>query len=153
MENQPEWAYADFTREDWSEIHDHLVTDWSAREGPLTRHECGTPCREVDAGRCQSGGMAEVNVTHNPNESRFEASLGGELAGTLSYVTSGTVVDLQHTVVRDAFEGKGVGGALVRGTLESLRADNLTIIPTCPFVQAYLQRHPEFQDLVDADRA
>lgn len=97
--------------------------------------------------------MSEVIVTHNPSRSRFEASLDGEVAGTLSYATSGTTVDLQHTVVDPAYEGKGVGGALVRGTLEQLRGDRLTILPTCPFVRAYLEGHPEFQDLVDPGQA
>ena len=97
--------------------------------------------------------MSEVTVTHNPAESRYEASLGGEVAGILAYVTSGTTINLTHTEVDPAFEGKGVGGALVRGALEQLREDNLRIVPTCPFVQAYLERHPEYQDLVDPDHA
>lgn len=97
--------------------------------------------------------MSEIMVVHKPTDSTFEARLEGEVAGHISYVTSGTSIDLQHTVVDEKFEGRGIGGALVRGTLDHLRADHLTVIPTCPFVKAYIDRHPEYQDLVDGGRS
>lgn len=55
---------------------------------------------------------------------------------------------MTHTEVPAEFEGKGVGGALVKGALEIVRGENLKIVPTCRFVTVYLQRHPEYQELV-----
>lgn len=95
--------------------------------------------------------MSEVTVVNNAAKSRFEAQVDGEMVGRVDYVTSGNTIDLQHTVVEPGHEGEGVGSKLVRGVLERLQTEkpSLTVIPTCPFVRSYLQRHPEYQGLVD----
>jgi len=95
--------------------------------------------------------MSEVTVVNNAAKSRFEAQVDGEMVGRVDYVTSGNTIDLQHTVVEPGHEGEGVGSKLVRGVLERLQVEKppLTVIPTCPFVRSYLQRHPEYQGLVD----
>jgi predicted GNAT family acetyltransferase len=51
--------------------------------------------------------------------------------------------------VDDAYEGKGVGSSLVRGTLDQLREDHLTVVATCPFVKRWFERHEDYQDLID----
>lgn len=56
---------------------------------------------------------------------------------------------IAHTEVDARREGEGIGSALVRGTLDHLRESGKTVIPTCPFTAAYIQRHPEYVDLVD----
>jgi len=53
-----------------------------------------------------------------------------------------------HTEVPGDFEGQGVGSTLVKGAFEIVQAENLKIVPTCPFIAAYLRRHPEYQSLV-----
>lgn len=95
--------------------------------------------------------MSEVTVVNNPAESRFEAQMAGEVVGHIDYTTAGDTIDLRHTEIQPGHEGEGIGSTLVRGALDSLRADqpNLTVIPTCPFVKSYLDRHPEFQSLLD----
>jgi predicted GNAT family acetyltransferase len=55
---------------------------------------------------------------------------------------------IKHTEVSPAMEGKGVGGALLRHILDSVRAQGKTVIPICPFAKAYIERHPEYGDLV-----
>jgi uncharacterized protein len=60
------------------------------------------------------------------------------------------VIELVHTDVAPKWEGKGVGGALVKGALDDVRARGLKMRPFCPFVRAYIKRHPEYQDLVAA---
>jgi len=87
-------------------------------------------------------------VHDNTKKLQFELEQDGSTA-FISYSTSGGVVTLIHTEVPEALAGKGVGSKLVRGTLELLRARGARIVPQCPFVAAYLRRHPEFEDLVD----
>jgi len=89
-----------------------------------------------------------MNVTDHPNELRYEIEVDGEVAGFLMYRREPGVLELVHTDVAPKWEGKGVGGALVKGALEDIRARDLKMRPYCPFVRAYLARHPEYQDLV-----
>jgi uncharacterized protein len=89
-----------------------------------------------------------VTVTDRPNELRYEIEVDGEVAGFLMYRREPDLVDLVHTDVAPKWEGQGVGAALVQGALEDLRTRGLKMHPTCPFVRAYLRRHPEYEYLV-----
>jgi predicted GNAT family acetyltransferase len=91
----------------------------------------------------------ENEVRDNRREGRFELDLKGGRTAYVEYEEAGEgVLALTHTEVPAEFEGKGVGGALVRGALEIVRGENLKIVPACRFVSVYLRRHPEYQDLV-----
>lgn len=92
-----------------------------------------------------------VEVTDNPALSRYELVVDGVTA-IAEYRRSGDVLDLTHTEVPQAVSGRGIGTALVRGMLDRIRADGLTVRPLCPFVAAVIARHPEYGDLVAADR-
>ncbi|HZI98107.1 MAG TPA: GNAT family N-acetyltransferase [Actinomycetales bacterium] len=92
--------------------------------------------------------MSEVSVTDVPGSDRYEARIDGELAGYAEYQKTSRLVVLTHTEVDDAYEGRGVGSALVRGALDAARAQGLPVLPLCPFVKAYIARHPEYADLV-----
>ncbi len=88
-------------------------------------------------------------VRNNRQEGRFELDLEGGRTAYVEYEEAGEgVLNLTHTEVPAEFEGKGVGGALVKGALEIVRGGNLKIVPTCRFVSIYLRRHPEYQELV-----
>jgi predicted GNAT family acetyltransferase len=89
-----------------------------------------------------------VTVTDRPNELRYEIEVDGEVAGFLLYRREPGVIELVHTDVDPKWEGKGVGATLVQGALDDLRARGLKMRPICPFVRAYLRRHPEYEDLV-----
>lgn len=95
--------------------------------------------------------MSEVTVVNNPAESRFEAQVDGEMVGRVEYVTGANTIELTHTVVEPGHEGEGIGSKLVRGVLERLQEEKpaLTLVATCPFVKKYVQRHEEFQPLLD----
>ncbi len=82
-----------------------------------------------------------------PERSRWEARLDGELAGWAEYRTTDELVVFSHTEVLPAFEGRGVGSALVRTSLTALRADGRRALVVCPFYNSWLARHPEYQDL------
>ncbi|HZG54773.1 MAG TPA: GNAT family N-acetyltransferase [Pyrinomonadaceae bacterium] len=88
-------------------------------------------------------------VTNNQEKRRFEMPLADGAAAFISYEeTSRGVLTFAHTEVPEEYEGQGIGSALVAGALEIVQAENLKIAPACPFVAAYLRRHPEYQSLV-----
>lgn len=95
-----------------------------------------------------------VVVTDNHDASRFEAHVGGVLAGVVDYQLSGDgFIVFPHTKVLPEFEGRGIGSALVRQALDQVRADGeLTVVPVCPFVRTWIQRHPEYTDMADLGR-
>jgi uncharacterized protein len=90
----------------------------------------------------------DVKVVNNAEASRYEAYVGVELAGFANYRIRPDAIVFTHTEVDDAFEGKGVGSALVRGALDDVRAQGASIVPLCPFFAAFIRRHPEFRDLI-----
>jgi uncharacterized protein len=97
--------------------------------------------------------VSDVQVVDVPERSRFEISSGGEPAGFAEYRTRPGVLTFTHTVVDEAFGGRGLGGALVRAALDSARERGLAVRPACPFVRAWIAKHPDYVDLVrEADR-
>lgn len=91
-----------------------------------------------------------VRVAENAEKKRFEAWVDGELAGVAEYIPLPGKVIMTHTEVDEAYEGKGVGSRLVAGALDRLRTDHRVVQPLCPYVAAYIRKHPEYADLVDA---
>ena len=85
-----------------------------------------------------------MEVVDNAAELRYEIRVDGRLAGSIRYTRDGDVVTLVHTEVDPAFEGHGVGSALVQGALDDARARGLTVRPLCPFVAAWLRAHPDY---------
>lgn len=86
-------------------------------------------------------GNPTPEVRHDRASSRFEAELEGEPA-VLTYRRTDDRIDLLHTGVPEPFRGRGIGKRLVRAALEHARAERLEVVPSCPFVRAYLERHP-----------
>jgi predicted GNAT family acetyltransferase len=93
-----------------------------------------------------------TEVVDQPGAGRFEVLVDGEVAGYAEYRRTRTAVSLVHTVVDPAFEGRGLGSVLARGALDATREWGLPVLPYCPFIRRYVQRHPEYLDLVPADR-
>ena len=91
--------------------------------------------------------MEEIQVQNNEAASRFEVTRGVELA-VLDYRRQGNQIVLVHTGVPPALEGQGVGSALAKTALEFARQNGLVVVPQCPFVRAYLKRHPEYNSLL-----
>ena len=91
----------------------------------------------------------QVVVTRNEDEHRWEARIGGELAGFAAYQLTDELVVFTHTEVDPAFEGKGVGGALARSALDEVAEEKARkVMPLCPFIKAWIQRHPDYVPLV-----
>jgi predicted GNAT family acetyltransferase len=95
--------------------------------------------------------MNNYEIINNPQKHRFEADLGdGSLAIADYDLTSGKII-FTHTEVPAEHEGHGIGTALVRFALNFARENRLLVIPVCPFFAAYFKKHPEEQNLLDAD--
>ena len=88
-----------------------------------------------------------MDVQNLPSEHRFEIRIGEEVA-FLSYRRSGTTITLVHTEVPDSLRGRGLGDRLAQAALEHAREQGLMVIPVCPFVKAYITKHPEYASLV-----
>lgn len=95
-----------------------------------------------------SGG---IEVADQPDASRYVVTVDGELAGVAEYRLAGGRIDLFHTEVEERLRGRGVGSRLVAGALDDARDRGLSVVPTCPFVGAYIDRHPAYADLVDEE--
>ncbi len=91
-----------------------------------------------------------LTIADQPAASRYEARLGAQLAGFLEYRLVGARRVLVHTEVLGSFEGRGIGTALARHALEAARAAGSRVIVTCPFIRGWLERHPEYADIVVA---
>ena len=89
----------------------------------------------------------EIKVTHNPAENRFEVTLDGHLA-VLDYTMMDEIIIFRHTGVPPEIEGGNVGISLVKTGLEYARGNRLWVRSRCWFMNKYLQRHPEYQDLL-----
>ncbi len=98
--------------------------------------------------------MADVIVTDNPDASRYEAHLDDELAGFAEYERTDVDIVFIHTKVDPAFEGKGVGSALARGALDDVRRQGeLDVITQCDFIEGWIEKHPDYYDLLGLDDA
>jgi predicted GNAT family acetyltransferase len=90
----------------------------------------------------------ETTVVDNPEQARYELWADGELAGFTQYRDEGEGLTFLHTQVEPAHEGGGMGGKLVRGALDDVRRRGVSIVPVCSFMAGYIERHPEYRDLV-----
>jgi predicted GNAT family acetyltransferase len=88
-----------------------------------------------------------TDVRNNTDKNRYELSVDGHLAATYYRIADG-VITFVHTEVPDALAGRGVGGKLVKGALDQVRAAGLKVVPQCPFVRAYIEKHPDYADLL-----
>jgi predicted GNAT family acetyltransferase len=91
--------------------------------------------------------MPPFEVTNNTLLNRFEVHEDGRLA-ELGYKLGVSQITLVHTQVPPELEGRGIGSALVKAGIDYARQHDLKIVPHCPFARSYLQRHPEYNDLV-----
>jgi predicted GNAT family acetyltransferase len=94
----------------------------------------------------------DVVVEDHPEEERYVALVDGKPGGFIAYHGRSGLIALVHTEVDEQLEGKGVGAALVSGALEDIRGKGLDLLPFCPFVNRYIQEHPEYVDLVPETR-
>lgn len=83
----------------------------------------------------------------NRAEQEFTLTVDG-LTAVAAYQREGDLIVFTHTVVPPEIEGRGVGSTLIRGALDSARDQGLRVVAQCPFVKAYIDRHPAYRDLL-----
>lgn len=88
-----------------------------------------------------------MTVRDVPERHRFEIDQNGQPAGFVRYRLGEGEITFVHTEVDPAFEGKGLAGQLVKAALDDARGRGLRVIPQCPYVRSYIDRHPEYADL------
>ncbi|WP_242917576.1 GNAT family N-acetyltransferase [Pontibacter liquoris] len=89
-----------------------------------------------------------MEVIHDEDDLRFYAQLGDEQAELTYTYPEDDVMDLDHTFVPQAYRGQGMADKLVQTSLDFAREQHYKVIPSCPVVEAYLNRHKDYQDIV-----
>ena len=92
----------------------------------------------------------ETTVRENPEENRYEILDGDRVLGQAEYQRRGDTLVFTHTEVDPDSGHDGVGSALVRGALDDVRSAGEKVVPRCPFVKGWIDRHPDYADLVAA---
>jgi predicted GNAT family acetyltransferase len=88
-------------------------------------------------------------VSDNPALNRYELAVDGHIAAAYYEIADG-VITFDHTEVPPELGGKGIGSKLVQGALDQVRTRGLKVIARCPFVKAWIDKHPDYADLLKA---
>ena len=86
-------------------------------------------------------------VVNNTAKHRYELSVDGHVAATY-YTLADGIITFVHTEVPPELGGMGIGSKLIKGALDQVRASGLKVIPQCPFVKAFIEKHAAYQDLL-----
>ena len=108
-------------------------------------------------GRCPSGALrierraqtSGTQVVRNDEANRYEIVVDGKLAGFAEYMLTSGLITFTHTEVLPAFEGQGIGSKLAKGALDDVRSGDRRVLPLCPFIKGWIQRHPDYLDLIE----
>lgn len=92
--------------------------------------------------------LTKSTIRDNRYHHRFELEIDGKLSIAEYRQVDDETLALTHTQVDPSLEGQGVGSHLIEGVLDYAEQNNLKIVPLCPFVTAYLNRHPDWNRLV-----
>jgi uncharacterized protein len=92
--------------------------------------------------------MDSLELTLNAAAQRYEARLEGHVVAFIEYRDAANARSLTHTKVNEDLEGQGIGGQLVKFALEGMKSSGSSLVPICPFVATYVQRHREYAELV-----
>lgn len=104
------------------------------------------------ASKSDAAHQPQVTVVDSPERGRFQILVNGEVAGFAAYHLVGDKLDFTHTQIDDRFEGMGLGSKLISAALDTARERGMAVLPHCPFVRSYIERHHEYLDLVPEDR-
>ena len=89
------------------------------------------------------------DVRRRVGPDRFEITVDGAVAGLVLFVDEQGRRIFFHTEVAEAFEGRGLAGTLVAAALDATREEGLRVVPVCPYVKRFVERHPLHQDIAD----
>lgn len=98
------------------------------------------------------GDEVEVSVTDNPAEHRFEIHYGDRLAGFTVYEERPQGWAFVHTEIEPDLGGHGLAGRLVRVAMDAMAERGTSVLPECPYVRSWLEKHPDHLGVVAADQ-
>ena len=104
--------------------------------------------RGADELEAVAGAVTETEVVDVPEASRYELRLAGHLVGLAAYRRREGRIAFTHTEVDESCAGRGFGSRLAAAALEDARRQGLSVVPLCPFIAHYIDRHPEYEQLV-----
>lgn len=90
-----------------------------------------------------------VEVRNDPEDRQFTVEVDGRAVGKAEYRLRGDTYLFIHTEVDPEFQGRGVANRLARAALDDVRQQGRTLVALCPFIAAYIKRHPEYDEIVD----
>ncbi len=90
-------------------------------------------------------------IAHDETHNRFETVVDGHTA-VLEYRRDGAVVDIAHVLVPTPVEGRGIASSLSKAALDWSRTAGLVVVPSCPYVRDWMQRHPDYLDLLSGSQ-
>lgn len=91
----------------------------------------------------------DLEISDDLERGRYVVKQDGRFVGYTEYELEPGRIRFTHTVVKPEFEGQGIGSRLARHVVEDALSRDLRIVPDCPFVRAWLERHKEFDEKVD----
>lgn len=92
--------------------------------------------------------MDDITLSDNQSASRYELRRAGAVAAQADYELQDGAVVLTHTEVQPAYEGQGMGSELAKFALDDIRKRGLKVVPKCDFMVSWIERHPDYADLV-----
>ena len=90
----------------------------------------------------------EHAIAHQPDKSRYVLIVDGVEAGACHYVDAGTTREFNHTVIKDAFRGQGLSAPLIKAALDDVRGVGKQVIASCSAVANFIEKNPEYRDLL-----
>lgn len=91
------------------------------------------------------------DIRHNADASRFETEVDDHQC-VLEYTLADDVISMNRVYVPPPVEGRGIAGAITRHALDHSREQGWKVIPRCPYVKAWIKRHPDYFDLLAGDQ-
>jgi predicted GNAT family acetyltransferase len=94
----------------------------------------------------------QIAIADDAGSHRYVIRVDGKRAGLLQYRLHPDLIELVHTEIDEEFEGHGLGSRLISFALDDARQRGLAVLPFCPFVNDYIQRHRQYVELVPENR-
>ncbi|HYF43766.1 MAG TPA: GNAT family N-acetyltransferase [Ramlibacter sp.] len=91
---------------------------------------------------------ADIQFANQAERHRYELQVDGQLAALIDYRQAAGRIDLLHTEALPAFEGQGLGLKIAQYALDDARSHGWKVVPSCSFIARFIERHPEYQDLL-----
>ena len=129
---------------------DRPVSSSSSRRAADSTGQLLEYFRGTDELEAATGSVAEPEVVDVPHASRYELRLDGRLIGLAAYRRRDGRIAFLHTEVDESSSGRGYGSRLAAAALDDALQQGLEVVPLCPFIAHYIERHPEYQQLVAA---